>query len=321
MIKFAAMEEGKIYDAQVLVMAVAERLTKAGEPFCVFTLSDGTEQVSANRFKDRAKNVPATFANNEIFIKKVCNARLECSSYNGNRSFSIKELTVAQDGSYQMDDFIMRAPLDSETMYNSIISGLEKQCKSNIKDIAINIFKQNKEKLLQWSAASSMHHAYYGGLLYHTFRMLNHAVLMGRVYKNLNMDILLVGVALHDIGKLCELETDPLGISEYTVDGNLLGHLICGIEMVTEEAARYPAKYNAEEVRMIKHLIASHHGRTEFGAIKPPATAEAFALWLIDMTDARMEGCEEAYADMKPGQMSQIPVKGLDARLYVPILA
>lgn len=315
---FKDMKEGHMYEAPVLVMSIAERMTKTKKPYCVFVLSDGTEQIQANRFEDRSSGAPATLANNEGYLKHVCIVKLECSSYNGIRSFNIKSVSAAPEGSFKLDDFVMHAPMDAETMYNSIITGLQKQCRSSLKDIVVNIYEQNKEKLLKWSAAVSMHHAFRGGLLYHTHRMLNHAIYLCKIYKGLNSDLLLAAAALHDIGKLQEMDTDELGIAEYTVEGNLLGHIVIGIQMVEEEYRKNPDKYNREEILLLEHLIASHHGSMEYGAAKAPATMEAFALWLVDMTDARMEGCEEAYASMEKGQMNTVPTKGLDTRLYRP---
>lgn len=316
---FSDMQEGKTYNTPVLVTDINEKMTRTQEPFCVFTLSDGKSFVTANRFGDKAKKIPATLELNEVYIRKICIAKIECSTYNGAVSYQIKDISATKDGEYPLDEFILKAPLDSEFMFNSIVNGLDKNCESNIKDIAINLFNENKEKLLYWSAAKSVHHNYYGGLLYHTYRMLNHASLTCRIYKNLNQDLLLVGTALHDIGKLLEFDTDELGTATYTVDGNLLGHIMLGIEMVNKEVAKSPEKYNAEEIRILKHMIASHHGKQEWEAIKKPAVAEAFALWVIDMMDAKLEGCEEIYATLEPGDMLANNVLGLDARIYRPM--
>lgn len=317
-VMFNTMKEGRTYTTPVLVTNVVEKLTKTNDPYCVFTMSDGSATITANRFGDRATRIPASLENNEIFIRKICIAKIECSLYNGAISFNVKDIQATADGEYDLGNFIIKAPIDSETMFNIIVNGLEKNCTSNIKDIAINLYKQNKEKLLYWSAAKSVHHSYYGGLLYHTYRMLNHAGLVCKVYKELNHDLLLVGTALHDIGKLVELETDELGTASYSTDGNLLGHLLLGIEMINDEVRKAPDKYNPEEVRILKHMVASHHGKLEYEAIKQPAVTEAFVLWLIDMMDAKIEGCEENYANMQDNETSASIIFGLDARLYKP---
>lgn len=309
---FSDMKVGRSYKTLLLVTEVVERVAKNNSAYVQFVLSDGVSIVNANKFQTTASEV-------EKFVKKVCEVNVETSLYNGNPSYTVKDIAEAKQGEYNIGDFVIKAPVNLDQVYNSIINGLGK-CTSSIKNIAINLYEANKEKMLYWSAAKSIHHNYYGGLLYHTYRMLNMAAMACKVYPSLNHDLLVTGVALHDIGKLKELATDEMGVAEYTVDGNLFGHLLIGIEMINEEVAKNPTAYDAEEVRLLKHMIASHHSEQAMGAIRTPATREAIMLAYIDVMDARMEGCDAQYANMQNGDMMLQMAPGMGTRLYKPTI-
>ena len=140
------------------------------------------------------------------------------------------------------------------------------------------------------SAAKSVHHGFVGGLLEHTLGVTTLCDCFADRYPMLNRDLLLTGAMLHDIGKLRELSDFPT--NDYTDDGQLLGHIIIGVEMIGERARAiegFPAKLEAE----VKHLIVSHHGEFEYGSPKKPAIMEAFALNFADNMDAKMETLKE----------------------------
>jgi len=141
-------------------------------------------------------------------------------------------------------------------------------------------------------AGVKQHHAYAGGLLEHVVNLLHLATMMAPRYPAVDRDLLLVGVLMHDIGKTLELESER-GFS-YTDAGQLLGHVLLGLELVDEKIRavedRTGAAFDAETAVRIKHMIASHHGEYAFGAPKLPMTLEAIALHHLDQFDARMAG-------------------------------
>lgn len=136
------------------------------------------------------------------------------------------------------------------------------------------------------------HHAYAGGLLDHVVNLLRLADRVAPLYPALDRDLLLVGVLFHDIGKIVELESER-GFS-YTDAGQLLGHVLLGLEIVDEKVAAVQARTGAafghELAIRVKHMVASHHGQYEFGAPKLPMTLEAMALHHLDHLDAKMAG-------------------------------
>jgi len=133
----------------------------------------------------------------------------------------------------------------------------------------------------------------------------------------LDMEIMIAGTAAHDLGKLKELETDFLGISDYTIDGSLFGHLLQGVLMLEDVASRYPG-YDPEKLKHLEHIVASHHGKEKHGAIHPPMTKEAMMVHLIDKIDSQMNVFEKAYLHMEPGEMTEGKVFPLKSAVYKP---
>ena len=175
--------------------------------------------------------------------------------------------------------------------------------------LTVRLISKNSKAFSSSSAAKSMHHNLMGGLLYHTYRMVKAAYSVCDIYTTLNRELLVCGTALHDIGKIEELSTSELGAANYTPDGRLFGHALIGIEMIDKMVAEADSAagretYNREDVRLLKHLIASHHGTLEWGAITLPAVPEAMVLHNIDMIDSRMYMYEEGLASTKPGSVS-----------------
>src|SRR5438270_5295008 len=139
-------------------------------------------------------------------------------------------------------------------------------------------------------AGTRVHHAYLGGLLEHVVTMLDAADRLAPLYPDLNRDLLLMGVFLHDLGKVRELSYDwSFG---YTDEGQLVGHLVIGVQMLNDKAARVPdltgEPFPPDVLLRLQHMIVSHHGSYEFGSPKLPMTPEAIALHYLDNLDAKV---------------------------------
>lgn len=141
------------------------------------------------------------------------------------------------------------------------------------------------------SAAKSVHHGFVGGLLEHTLSVAKMCEYFAEAYPILNRDLLLTAAIFHDIGKTQELSAFPE--NDYTDDGQLLGHIVIGTEMISDRIRTipgFPGRLAAE----LKHCILAHHGELEYGSPKKPAILEALALNFADNTDAKMETMIEA---------------------------
>jgi 3'-5' exoribonuclease len=154
---------------------------------------------------------------------------------------------------------------------------------------------------LRAPAAKSIHHAYPGGLCEHTLSVLQLGWRICDHYPQLDRDLVTAGCLLHDIGKVRELGTDL----EYTDEGRLVGHLIVTCQWIREKAARIP-DFPAELEWRITHLVASHHGRLEYGSPKEPVTLEALVVHALDELDTRLSSFALiAQASQEPGAWTE----------------
>jgi 3'-5' exoribonuclease len=174
-------------------------------------------------------------------------------------------------------------------------------------------------------AAVSVHHAYIGGLLEHTLQLMKLADHMLPLYPALNRDLVLMGLFLHDLGKTAELEWEK-GFS-YTTDGNLVGHVVRGAVWLQAMSAKAAAERGGalppEALRVLMHMIISHHGELEHGAAKVPSTPEAMFVAMLDNLDAKVATSLVAAAREKgdshePGHEFSDKVWALDVRVYRP---
>ncbi len=168
-------------------------------------------------------------------------------------------------------------------------------------------------------AGIKAHHAYQGGLLEHVANMLEVAVRIADCYPDLNLDLLLAGIFLHDLGKTRELSAEST--LSYTDEGQLIGHMTIAVELLTEkvaEAARLSGEtLDPDLVLRLKHMIISHHGSYEFGSSRLPMTVEAIALHYLDNLDAKLHEFARTIADDPDGQSRWTPfVPRLDRKLF-----
>ncbi|MDF2617024.1 MAG: metal dependent phosphohydrolase [Sedimentibacter sp.] len=167
-----------------------------------------------------------------------------------------------------------------------------------------NILSKYEKKLYYYPAAKKNHHSYMGGLLYHTLRMLQSGERLGQVYGFLKMDYIYAGVLLHDICKILEMDSDEYGVvSDYSMEGKLLGHIIQGIKEIEIEGEKIGL--SREKSIILQHMVLSHHYEPEFGSPKKPMTPEAEILHFLDIIDARMFDFEHALEAIEPGQFTE----------------
>lgn len=261
-----------------------------GKPYYPVTITDGEETATYNMWDDQFET------NKDHFLNKPVYMTLNVEEYT-------KVTRLEECSDIPVKEFVRKAPVESEAMYNEILTVLGGM-KSTMAPVAIKMYEENKEELLRWAGALKMHHSVYGGLLYHKYRMMKSAMSICEIYPSLNRELLIIGTLLHDIGKLRELNTNELGVSEFTVFGNLSGHVLIGVELLTAAVYGMEDKPDAEEFRLVKHMIASHHGALEYGAIVVPATPEAMVLNYLDLIDSRMYMFEETLSGMEKGAVS-----------------
>ena len=301
-IVLSTIENGDKKVGSLLIEKAEEKKTRTGKTYTVLLLSDGERTVEGKKWDTEMKSL-------EYCVGNVCDIALSRDDYNGNASYIVNDV-LGRTANADISDYLKCIP-DAEKMYQYIVGAIM-FCKIPEKQIALDIYNENKEKLLTWSAAKANHHAIRGGLIYHTYRMVRTAIVLKKVYfadaavnreSEKTHELLVIGAALHDIGKLTELDTDIMGNARYTNDGLLFGHLFIGAEMVREKAEK--GSYSEETVKRIVHMIISHHGKMEYGAVRPPMTKEAIMLNFIDDMDAKIYAVEDAVKDVPEGEMSE----------------
>ncbi|MGI6686469.1 MAG: 3'-5' exoribonuclease YhaM family protein [Bacillota bacterium] len=209
---------------------------------------------------------------------------------------------VPEDG-VQIDDFVPHAPEKSDIMYAEIWSFINKIANDDIRKIVSRIVREKEEQLMYYPAAKDNHHAVLGGLLYHIKTMLKAGEKLAEVYTGINKDLLFGGIILHDLAKTEEMQAGEVGlITDYTTEGQLLGHIIQGIKIIDEAARKENA--DKEVSLLLQHMVLSHHYEPEFGSPKRPMIPEAELLHYLDMIDARMYDMQKVLGNTEPGAFS-----------------
>ena len=325
-ILFKDMEMNGVYDTKIIVNTISEKNTAGGKPMLRIMISDGTESVPAVMFDTTKKNLTDTGVKEGM----PAQTKIHIDPF-GGRSYQIQYLKPAVLDDNERTALVRKPPIDPKNLFVNVIrkikssSGREYDLNSveipeddySLTALAIRLLVKNGKSFVSSSAAKSMHHNLYGGLVYHTSRMVDAAFAICDVYSMLDRELLVCGTAIHDIGKLKELYTADTGAASYTTEGSLLGHALLGIEMIDAEVAERDATagketYDRDDIMCIKHLIASHHGKLEWEAIKLPAMPEAMVLHELDMIDSRIYIYEETLSKIEPGTLSE-PVFGIAA--------
>ncbi len=221
----------------------------------------------------------------------------QVSEWNGQKQLKINRIRKAVDADgMQIMEFVKSSPENPEEMYKYIISQVDLIKDNDIKNLVLHILNEFKEKMMYYPAALRLHHSEYGGLLYHIKRMLMSGVALCEIYRNLNKDLVVAGIVLHDIQKINEINSTELGIAtEYSFEGQMLGHIVQGIKHIDKVAMSLGVPN--EKMIMLEHMILSHHYEPEFGSPKKPLFPEAEILHHVDMIDAKMYDMEQALRD------------------------
>jgi 3'-5' exoribonuclease len=260
--------------------------TRSGKTYYSLKLQDKTGMIDAKVWE--LSNDIQSFEEGEMI--KVDGLVL---TYQNDLQMKVNRIRRSREGEYDAMDYIPRTEKDINKLYDQVIDFVASITNPFIRSLTENIFINNDETVKAFrthSAAKNLHHNYLGGLLEHTVSVVQICDFMSGRAKFINRDLLIATALLHDIGKIYELSKLPE--NDYTDDGQMLGHIVMGLEMVTEEAAKIPG-FPHELKSLIKHSILSHHGELEFGSPKLPNTMEAFILHCADNMDAKLKAYEE----------------------------
>ncbi len=244
---------------------------------------------------------------NSITVGNVYNLDVSCNN-NGTRNHLVVtnfKLALDMKISHELETALRVFYTCTDRSIVGMKKTLEKYLKSIdnkiIKDIVNSLYKLYENKFLVYPAATKFHHAYIGGLLFHTLSMLELCDKYVEIYPTLDRNYLVGGIILHDIMKIEEFES-PVS-SDYSLEGQLLGHLVMGAIEIDKIANKLNYS-DKEEVLVLKHILISHHGQLAFGSPKKPMTKEALLIWYLDSIDSKLRVLEEEIQKVDEGEFT-----------------
>lgn len=247
---------------------------------------------------------------------KVVKLRGKITEFKGAPQFIAGRIRLADASDhYDLGRLVPVAPIDADKRLQEVEMLIASIADSDYRRVAQLLLDRHKEAFRSIPAAKSVHHSFLSGLLMHTSNMLRTADFLSGLYGNIiDRSLLLTGTLLHDFAKEREFTFSELGIvTDYSVKGQLLGHLVMGAQEAAEAAKEVGMP--EEKSLLLQHMILSHHGEPEYGAAVRPACAEAVLLSYIDLIDSRMEIYEESLADVPEGSFSG-RIFALDRKIY-----
>ncbi|MEQ2878220.1 3'-5' exoribonuclease YhaM family protein [Enterococcus asini] len=287
------------------------RLAKNGKKFIAFTFQDTSGTIDG-KFWDASEEEIQRFT-----AGKVVALQGKREVYNGNPQVKIMHLRLTKiDEPGEPTLYMERAPLKKEAMEEEINKTLFEITNPNWNRIVRFLLNKYQKEFFDFPAAKRNHHAFASGLAYHTVSMLRLGKAIVAEYPELNSSLLYAGIILHDLGKVLEL-SGPMS-TEYTLAGNLVGHLVLVDEEIVKACIALKFDENKEDIVVLRHMVLSHHGLLEYGSPVRPRIMEAEILHQIDNLDASMQMMLTSIRQTTPGEYSD-RIFGMDNRsFYVP---
>ena len=229
----------------------------------------------------------------EFNVEDVIYVEAEVVLYQENLQANVGKIKKAEEGTYNLNELLPHTPKDTKILEEQLFSMIEEVENEGIKKLLETLFYDEEiyKYFMMGAAAKSVHHAYLGGLLEHTVSVAQLGKHLASKYEPVNVDLVIAGCLLHDIGKLYELSAFPK--NDYTDEGQLLGHIVLGLDKISEVAREIP-ELSKEALLLLKHTIISHHGEYEYGSPKRPKCIEAMIVHLADYSDSKLKMFEEA---------------------------
>ena len=265
-------------------------VTKNGKPYDSIILQDKTGVLDGKIWDPNSQGIDEFDALDYIEVVG------DVTSFAGAMQLNVKRVRKAGEGEYNPADYLPVSENSTDDMYGQLLKMIESIKNPYLSALLKKLFVEDQEFLKSFeghSAAKTVHHGFIGGLMEHTLRVTKLCNYMAGACPRLNRDLLITASLLHDVGKTRELSSFPL--NDYTDEGQLLGHIIIGAQIIHDLAKEIPG-FPVDLENQLVHCILAHHGELEYGSPKKPALAEAVALNLADNTDARMETLTEIFA-------------------------
>lgn len=287
-------QDGENLQLACLIKDAQAKTTKTNSQYLALTFSDQSGELSGNLWDATAEQVAAFQPG---VVVELTGKR---SSYQGRPQVEIQALALAPEK--RPEDFVPQAPESVADMKDALRPFFTAIQEPTWHQIVVALVAQHGEKFFTSPAAKTNHHAFAGGLAYHTLSILRLAEAVCDLYPALNRELLYAGAILHDLGKTLELSGAVA--TRYTLAGQLVGHisLLDGEIVATCQAQQLDP--NSEAVVLLRHLILSHHGLLEYGSPVRPQVREAEVLHQLDELDASLLMMDTALAKTTPGEFT-----------------
>nr|WP_285847293.1 3'-5' exoribonuclease YhaM [Sporosarcina luteola] len=287
---------GEPVELYLLIKQSTKGITQQGSPFMTLILQDKSGDIEAKLW-DAGEEHERLYA--AATIVKVGG---EVHEYRGKNQLRIKSIRPAkEDEGVTISDLVPSSAKSKEVLYEELLQYFFEMKNPHIQRITRHLLKKHQSDFLVYPAATRNHHDYVSGLLDHVVSMLKLGKAIAELYPSLNKDLLYAGIILHDVGKVIEL-SGPIG-TQYTVEGNLLGHITIMVNEISKAADEL--EIHGEEVMLLQHMVLSHHGKEEWGSPKRPMLMEAEILHYIDNIDAKMNMLDRAMSKTANGEFTE----------------
>lgn len=261
--------------------------TKNGKPYENVILQDKTGTIDAKVWEPNNPGIDEFDALDYIEVFG------EVNNFMGALQVNVKRIRICREGEFNPADYLPVSEKSIDGMYKELLGIIASIDNTYLKQLLEGFFVKDEsfaKSFQNSSAAKSVHHGFVGGLLEHTLSVTKLCDYYCSAYPILKRDLLLTAAICHDIGKVKELS--PFPTNEYTDEGQFLGHIVMGSQMIGQHAAEIPG-FPKELLLQVQHCILAHHGKYEYGSPKIPALIEAVALNYADDTDAKLETFKE----------------------------
>ena len=276
-----------------------------GSNYIVMTLQDSSGTIDGKMFNVGPKEIEVFKGGNVVKVEA------SASTYKDKLQVVINDGELIDSNKVDVSSLIPSSPIPLPDLLKEMNQFIDSLKDEDIKNIVRTTIDDNYQKYIDNPAAVRNHHDFYHGLLFHSLSMCRVASALANLYPDVDYDLLVGACLLHDIGKTKEL-SGPI-LTKYTLEGDLLGHLTIGAEMVEETCKKL--NIQGEKPLLLKHMILSHHGKLEFGACVLPQTKEAYMLSVIDDLDAKLMSIDKAMKNVKKGEFSD-KIFAMDNRMF-----
>ncbi|MDN6144428.1 MAG: OB-fold nucleic acid binding domain-containing protein, partial [Tetragenococcus halophilus] len=292
----------------VLIKNADVRTAKNGKTFIAFTFQDTSGSIDG-KFWDASSEEIQRFE-----VGRVVHLTGKREVYQGNPQVRIYKLRLTNpEEPNDPNLFMERAPVKKEAMEEEINQVLFEITNPHWNRIVRFLLNKYKREFFEYPAAKKNHHAFVGGLAYHTTTMLHLGKSLVKEYPQLDGALLFSGIILHDLGKVIELSGAMS--TEYTVVGNLVGHLVLVNEEITKACLALKIDESAEDIVVLRHMVLAHHGQLDYGSPVRPRIMEAEILHQIDNIDASMQMLTNAISKTEAGDYTE-RIFGMDNRSF-----